>query len=562
MNTMDDVAAELEISTFNPLDFLLDIDDGDEGFTVSAELPPTPLINQSCQPPPQGQEQEQEQQNAKLVQTGGRGNNLPKLDVAAVSTFSLDSSNHLIAGFPAPRPTKSPITFSRDPSQDHTSGNLNTISLVHSFSPVSSPQNISQSFSSLNVYSSISNPPLCARALLFRDTPRQKSVPPNIESEESTGIFVGQLPSSYTEDDIEALLKAIGRERGKIVQVRDVKCHNRDRTCAFVMINAGALAAILDFTKRVLCDINCVWIVEPNRAAQLPLFIQQMPREQLRGVPKAALVLEKLTPQSKLRHSGHRSNAGTSPGVGFSLLQGRLMNLMQPNLAHMLPPPVFLHQQGASASAATRAGYLDVSTLPSTSSFGGSNYVLASSMNNLPQFFGTSSLQPGAPSSAILPAGLAPSPNSVYATQMKNGSIANIEVANQMMIAASRSRAECRGYHVNPVLPCTSGKDSSAPMMKPTTVTLQSALQSEHCSCGQMLLLSQYPERGCCAKCQWVIPPNDVAYWCLSGHIAVCTCCSIKSNKSQSKQDAMRHQVLTDFQVHNREAGAINRSMN
>ncbi|CAC9524002.1 conserved hypothetical protein [Leishmania infantum JPCM5] len=549
---------ELRTNALNDPGLFLDIEDDDEDVVLSAGLPTPAVVLQ--------RQQQQQQQNATSPTAGGQVNGVPKLDVTALTSFPVDSNQHPIAGFMAPAASNSPISFSRELGVDHTTGNVYLMGAAPSSSPASSPQNTSQSFSSLNVYASIANPPLCARSLPFRDFLNQKSVPPHIENEESTGIFVGQLPSSYAEDDIEALLKAIGHERGKIVQVRDVKCHNRDRTCAFIMINASALAAILEFTKRVLCDINCVWIVEHNQAAQLPLFIQQMPREQLRGVPKAALVLEKLTPQSKSRHSNHKSNVATSPNTGYTAIQTRMLSPMQHSVpgVSMLSHPVFLQQQGVGASpTAAAGGHLDVSALQATSPFGGSNYLQAANVNGLPQLFGSSRFQPGAPMGTFFaPGGVTPCSNSVYTMQLSNSGIANIEVANQMMLAASRSCGEFPNYQLNMFPTSPSSKEASAPPPKPTTVTLQPALQSEHCSCGQMLLLSQYPEQGTCAKCQCVILPNDVAYWCVSGHIAVCANCAIKSNRPQSGQNMTGRRMSADTKSQRTDAGLANRAIN
>ncbi|KAG5495399.1 hypothetical protein GH5_03060 [Leishmania sp. Ghana 2012 LV757] len=539
MNAMDDLSDdELRTGALNDPGLFLDIEDDDEDVVVSARLP-TPAVVLQCQ-------QQLLQRSASSTTAGEEGNGVPKLDVAALSSFPLEPSRNPMTGLIAPGSVISPISFSRDHGQEHTTSSVYIMGTAHSSSQASSPHNTSQSFSSFNVYASIANPPLCARSLAFRDFLNQKSVPLHIENEESTGIFVGQLPSSYAEDDIEALLKAIGHERGKIVQVRDVKCHNRDRTCAFIMINAGALTAILDFTKRVLCDINCVWIVEHNQAAQLPLFIQQMPREQLRGVPKAALVLKKLTPQSKSRHSNHKPSAANSPNAGYPALQNGVMSPMQQNMMSMLSQPVYLQQQGAGVSAAAAPGYLDVSTLQATSPFAASNYIQAASVKGLPQFLGTSRFPPGAPTGTFFsPGGITSCPNPVYAMQVSNSGIANIEVANQMMLAASRSFAELPSHQLNINPSSPSMKEPHAPPPKPITVTLQPALQSEHCSCGQMLFLSQYPEQGTCAKCQSAISPNDIAYWCASGHIAVCTNCAIKSNKSQNGLETAGHRLST-----------------
>ncbi|GET91431.1 hypothetical protein, conserved [Leishmania tarentolae] len=556
MNAMGEPSAdEFQTNALNDLDLFLNIEDNDEDLVLSAGMP-TPAV--VFQHPPQ--------QNSTLTTAGGQANGVPKLDVTALTSFPVEPNQHPIVGFMAPAISTSPMSFSRELGVDQPNSNVYVMRPAHSSSQASSPQNTSQSLSSVNVYANIANPPLCARALPFRDFLNQKSVPPHIENEESTGIFVGQLPSSYDEDDIEALLKAIGHERGKIVQVRDVKCHNRDRTCAFIMINASALTAILEFTKRVLCDVNCVWIVEQNQAAQLPLFIHQMPREQLRGVPKAALVLEKLTPQSKSRHSNSKSNVVTSPNNGYAAIQTRMLSPIQHSVpsVSVLSHPAFLQQQGVGTSpVAAAGGHVDVPGLQATSPFGGSNYIQATNVNGLSQLFGGSRFPPGAPTGTFFSPGTITScPNPVYTMQLSNSGIANIEVANQMMLAASRSCGELHNQQLNMLPTSPSSREVISSPPKPTTVTLQPALQSEHCSCGQMLLLSQYPEQGTCAKCHCTILPNDVAYWCVSGHIAVCANCAIKANKPQIGQDIPARRVSSDGKSKHMDAFLTNRAIN
>ncbi|RNF15847.1 uncharacterized protein Tco025E_05436 [Trypanosoma conorhini] len=148
-----------------------------------------------------------------------------------------------------------------------------------------------------NVYTSITATPLQGRALDFRSFLSKKQVPPAILKEGSVGVFVGQLPSTYSEEDSAALLRAIGADAGVPVHVRDVKSHNQSRTCAFVVVNRSALPVLLGYSKRVLCDVSCVWVVGREQAVHLKYYINGFLRDRLRGVPKAALVLEELTPQ-------------------------------------------------------------------------------------------------------------------------------------------------------------------------------------------------------------------------------------------------------------------------
>ncbi|PBJ70495.1 hypothetical protein BCY84_18416 [Trypanosoma cruzi cruzi] len=151
--------------------------------------------------------------------------------------------------------------------------------------------------SEANVYTSITALPIQGRSLDFRGFLSKKQVASDILKENSVGVFVGQLPSTYSEEDTAALLRAIGADSGVSVHVRDVKSHNQSRTCAFVVVNRSALPVLLGYSKRVLCDVSCVWVVEREQAAHLKDYVNGFVRDRLRGVPKAALVLEELTPQ-------------------------------------------------------------------------------------------------------------------------------------------------------------------------------------------------------------------------------------------------------------------------
>nr|CCC95937.1 unnamed protein product [Trypanosoma congolense IL3000] len=191
------------------------------------------------------------------------------------------------------------------------------------------------------VYSSIATSSLQGRRLNFRLFLTKKAVPAAMMKEGQAGVFVGQLPSSYSEEDTAALLRAIGADAGITVHVRDVKSHNQSRTCAFVTVNRGALEVLLTYSKRVLCDSSCVWVVEKDKAAHLKDFVDGLVRERLRGVPKAALVLEELTPQyvrgqtagTKEWKSGvasSRDAVGTMDGFFMA---------MPTMMAHSAPPP-------------------------------------------------------------------------------------------------------------------------------------------------------------------------------------------------------------------------------
>lgn len=176
-----------------------------------------------------------------------------------------------------------------------------------------------------DVYHDIRFSPWYGERINFREFHKARKAPQSVQVEPSVGLFFGQLPNSYSEDDIKAVLRAIADHAGwKGIQVRSVKSHGTDHTCAFVMINSGALGPILGYNKRVLCDINCLWVVEAERAHLLPQLVEQLPRQCLRGVPKAPVVLEKLVPQTRTTggaaavssHKNHSSSAETTRGKG------------------------------------------------------------------------------------------------------------------------------------------------------------------------------------------------------------------------------------------------------
>ncbi|KPA84620.1 hypothetical protein ABB37_01143 [Leptomonas pyrrhocoris] len=542
---------EMRTNALNDPGLFLDLEEDDDDVVLSGALslpntlmPPPPSEHSASQPP----QQQSVGQSSTTSRLSGMG--IPKLDVTVLNDVTPNPAAQMqpqqqLQHNGTPGTANTPAAYSRD-------GAVDQLALAYgSSNPNSPPHNTATSpnLAAFNVYSNIACPPLCAKNLNFRDFLNKKIVPQKIENEESTGVFVGQLPSSYSEDDIEALLKAIGNEYGQTVQVRDVKSHNRDRTCAFVMINAGALNAVLDFTKRVLCDINCVWVVDHSQAAQLPIFVQQMPRDQLRGVPKAALVLEKLTPQSKPRHIAHPAQTGlpTSPSAAYGGIQPNLISSMS-----VMTHPVILQQQQHGGVApgvgmVPPAAFMDATGLQATSPFAGSGYVPSPSMGNaLPQFFSTGAFQdPGATGALFSANGGAPSPTSVYAMQMgTNSSIASIEAANQMMIAASRSRTNSQSHQLNMApLPVPNGSaDGLAPVR--TAVQLTSTLQQEHCSCGRMLFLSQYPKSGTCAKCSAIINSNEVAYWCPNGHIAVCIMCALQTSVTTDANSGTNARVM------------------
>lgn len=126
----------------------------------------------------------------------------------------------------------------------------------------------------------------------------------SLDQEPSVGLFIGQLPCSYSQEDIKAVLLALAKKAGQAVQVRSVKSHGAEHTCAFAMINSSGLAVFLRFHRRVICDLNSVWLIDECKIPYVPTFLDEISSHHfLRcGVPRAALVLEKLVPQRKQQH--------------------------------------------------------------------------------------------------------------------------------------------------------------------------------------------------------------------------------------------------------------------
>lgn len=172
-----------------------------------------------------------------------------------------------------------------------------------------------------DVYEALQSEPICATRIHFRSfsyrqavtASRQRqrmatggpSLPSSsVEWEASVGLFIGQLPCSYSQEDVKSVLIAVAIQKGETVQIRSVKFHGAEHTCAFVMINSSALPVLLEFHRRVVCDLNSIWLIDPSKVACIPSMLEGMGYHHfLRcGVPRAALVLERLVPQRKPTH--------------------------------------------------------------------------------------------------------------------------------------------------------------------------------------------------------------------------------------------------------------------
>lgn len=175
--------------------------------------------------------------------------------------------------------------------------------------------------SSSDTFTRLAEKPWDALRIPFRDIQHTVvgSQMPEIRDEPSMGLFIGQLPRSYTSDDVKLLLMALayqGDKKLQPVEVRYVKPHDRGRTCAFVMVNAGAIPLLLPFNRRVLCDVHSLWVVSSAMASYLPGFIETVPPRLLRHLPKAPLVVENLVPQMKRHVKSTQSLTAQDPPPG------------------------------------------------------------------------------------------------------------------------------------------------------------------------------------------------------------------------------------------------------
>ncbi|CAD2216341.1 hypothetical protein ADEAN_000380300 [Angomonas deanei] len=353
-----------------------------------------------------------------------------------------------------------------------------------------------------NMYEGLANPPISARCLRFRDCLNRNEPSEATAAEESEGIFVGQLPSSYLEEDIIALLVCLGNDTQTSVHVRDVKCHNRDRTCAFIMVNAKALECLLSYSKRVLCDVNCVWVVEPSQSPQIASFIRLFPRESLRGVPKASLVIEKLTPQPRSSRVGshHHEPTFNERNAIHRAYFGRPSSVSYNNSFSGGPnmPPGLFNPMKTEGAPANRYAVQPPITGPNSNNHNNvQNFFNYSFPQERGEFMGTNA----SPLATLGAPPMLPTPAS-QSSSRNNSSVVNVNVPLQLY------------------------GDPAAPIVR-TAVTLSPTLSTVRCSCGQYLHLSQCGQQNQCKICQTEVLPSTVAYWCASGHITVCTGCAL-----------------------------------
>lgn len=176
---------------------------------------------------------------------------------------------------------------------------------------------VTERSSLVDVYEALQSEPFFATRLDFRSfhslqrgtgSRSRGSSSNTLSNELSVGLFIGQLPSSYLTDDIVAVLHTLSSQAGQQVQIRSVKSHGSGHTCAFVMVNSNALPALLGFNKRVVCDLNSLWLVDESKIPYLRFFLEETAsRHIMRScVPRAALVLEKLVEQPRPPSFDHR----------------------------------------------------------------------------------------------------------------------------------------------------------------------------------------------------------------------------------------------------------------
>lgn len=124
----------------------------------------------------------------------------------------------------------------------------------------------------------------------------------------SAGIFIGQIPITYSSDDLRNMLVSLAAEKGVAAEIKEIKIHPRN-TCAFVLVNRAALKPIVSYSKQVLCDSTCVWVGETVEAGvQLSELAAQTHAGQagrtMLGVPKTTVVMEACSRSRRPRMDG------------------------------------------------------------------------------------------------------------------------------------------------------------------------------------------------------------------------------------------------------------------
>ncbi|KAH9578656.1 hypothetical protein LSM04_001558 [Trypanosoma melophagium] len=387
------------------------------------------------------------------------------------------------------------------------------------------------------VYSSIASSPLRGRPLDFRAFLTKKQVPASIAKENPIGVFVGQLPSTYSEEDTAALLRAIGADANVPIHVQDVKSHNQSRTCAFVLVNSSALPVLLGYSKRILCDISCVWVVEREQAPHLKDYINSFLRDRLRGVPKAALVLEELTPQyvrnrtssskwSKVGGNQQQNTAGRG-GPDSVILTGNdeSSSSVQPPAMPMgfflsgwnSKDPSALPFRGGSGIAGSAPF---VNPLPGSNMFGlpqGNVFPAPQSpsvMNSAPQ---VNFYMVAAPSNGFHP---------IFSGQLDNNTAAAARAGNGL--SASSFSVSGNGALINSKSNITNDNNNNNNNNNTNNnmgMGFQSIVPELRCRCGSVPSLLQQHDASSCSMCLAPVGALEAAYVCPNDHTLICIRC-------------------------------------
>ena len=172
----------------------------------------------------------------------------------------------------------------------------------------------------------------------------------------SAGIFIGQIPITYSTDDLRNMLVALAAEKGVRAEVKEIKIHPRN-TCAFVLVNRAALKPIVSYSKLVLCDATCIWVGETTEAgaqlAELAALTHagQAGRTML-GVPKTTMVMEACSRSRRPRMDGGVSTTteGTPAPSYLSVFPGApQQQAMPPSTPQYHHPPMAVIQPSSSA---------------------------------------------------------------------------------------------------------------------------------------------------------------------------------------------------------------------
>jgi hypothetical protein len=159
-------------------------------------------------------------------------------------------------------------------------------------------------------------------------------------AEPFVGLFLGQLPTNTTSDDICTILHALATRSNVPLSIREVAVFSDRRSCAFAHVNASAMPLLLSYHRRIVKDGNGVWIANSSESLlAMNTLLGRLHRawstsDSRSGIlpPKQPMVIEEMAPQRRgappvqqqhLRGGGptaansgqSSSSSSSSPGV-------------------------------------------------------------------------------------------------------------------------------------------------------------------------------------------------------------------------------------------------------